>query len=119
MIETPKGDPNAIAVTGDGVYCMSQPDAMEESRSIDANADSSADFFVLRRLFVDVDQDTVIITVLVEGRRGEDASDAAANYGDCERSSFSDWHDDLESVQGMNRRQDYPLCCYGDTIICI
>ena len=57
---------------------------MQELGSIDPDADTGANLRVLRRLFVDVDGDVVVLAVVVEGEGSEETADTAADDGDAE-----------------------------------
>ena len=57
---------------------------MQKFGGIDADANSSAYFGILRCLLVDIDGYVVVFAVVVEGEGSEETADAAADDGDTE-----------------------------------
>lgn len=81
-----------FTLSSDLVRFVQEPDLVEDPCRVRANPNPGADLLVLGRLLVDVDLDTLVVAVVVQGERRDEPSDTAADDGYPERFSSINWH---------------------------
>lgn len=104
IVVSRKPDPDARPPASDRIQLVAQCELVYQSRRVYTKSDSSADFLVLRGLFVDIDPDRSVgrcgRAVVVYAQGCEEAADAPADYCDAEWW----WRGHERSFWGLQRK---------------